>query len=451
MTQITAEIKIETIEFPNKGIGKYEGHRITIKDTMPGQLVEAIVSKKRGVYQGRKLRVIEKAPNEIEPACCDFAFCGGCCYQNISYQDELNLKEKMVLDTLQLAGISEFEYLGIDPAPSDVAYRNKMEFSFGDLEKGGELSLGLRKRLSNYEVVTVGHCQIVDSDFKRILLATLDFFKDSEDSFYHRFSHEGSLRHLIVRKAKFTGEILVNLVTTSKLKTPLQSFVSKLTSLSLDGKLAGILHTTNDSVSDAVKVEKLEVLSGHDYFHETLLGLRFKISAFSFFQTNSAGAENLYSTVREFAGDTQDKKILDLYCGTGTITQILAEKASEVIGVELVEEAIVAANENAKLNGINNCTFYAGDVLKIVPELSIEPDLIILDPPRDGIHPKAINKIIAFNAREIIYVSCKVSSLARDLAVFKNSGYEVKKIRVHDLFARTYHVETVVLLSKLLR
>ena len=193
---------------------------------------------------------------------------------------------------------------------------------------------------------------------------------------------------------------------------------------------SGVLHTLNDVLSDVVQSDSTAVLYGNDYFYETLLGLKFKISAFSFFQTNSRGAEKLYSVVREFAGDTSGKVVFDLYCGTGTIGQIMSEGSKKVIGIEIVEEAVKAANDNAVLNGIENCTFIAGDVLKKVEELEDKPDLIIVDPPRDGINPKAVLKIINFGAKEIVYVSCKPTSLARDLQIFEANGYKVKKVKM---------------------
>ena len=196
------------------------------------------------------------------------------------------------------------------------------------------------------------------------------------------------------------------------------------------------------------RVMKQKILYGNDYFYENLLGLKFKISAFSFFQTNSKGAEKLYSVVREYAGDTSGKVVFDLYCGTGTIGQIMSEGSKKVIGIEIVEEAVEAAKINAELNGITNCEFIAGDVLKKVDELEDKPDLIIVDPPRDGINPKAILKIIDFGAEEIVYVSCKPTSLARDLQVFEANGYKTVKVKCVDMFPRTQHVETVVLLAK---
>ena len=223
--------------------------------------------------------------------------------------------------------------------------------------------------------------------------------------------------------------------------------------------MTGILHTRNDNVADTVTNEGTDVLYGQDFFYEELLGLRFKITPFSFFQTNSLGAEVLYQTAREFIGDAlpsgtdadiaeHGKIVFDLYSGTGTIAQMLSPVAKKVIGVEIIEEAVEAAKENAQLNGLHNCEFIAGDVLKVIDSIEEKPDYIVLDPPRDGINPKALEKIIRYNVPQMVYISCKPTSLARDLEVLQARGYEVKKVCCVDMFPSTFHVETVVLLSK---
>ncbi len=445
---VEAEILIEDMEFPNKGIGFFEGNKVTVKNTVIGQTVKVNIKKKKQKYEGRLIEIVSKADYEITPDCCAFGSCGGCTYQNIPYEKELEYKKNNVLKLLQQEDLGDYKFLGVQESPAVKEYRNKMEFSFGDTGVDGELSLGMRKRESYYEVVNADECKIVDEDIRKIVACVRDFFKNSEDTFYHKTKRTGALRHLLVRKAYFTGEILVNLVTTKELKSNLVELKDLLLNINFDGKLVGFLHTVNESVADVVKADELNVIWGQDYFMEKLLGLDFKISAFSFFQTNSRGAEVLYSKAREFAGDVSDKTVFDLYCGTGTIAQIMASKAKKVIGVELVEEAIEAAKINANLNGIDNCQFIAGDVLKVVDELSDYPDLIVLDPPREGIHPKAIGKIINFGATKIVYISCKASSMTKDLKVFVENGYKIEKIQCIDMFARTYHIETVVLLSK---
>lgn len=444
------ELYIEDVEFPNKGIARVDGKKISVKNAIRGQRVSArIVKNKNGKAEASILEVIERGPEETEPMCEHFGVCGGCSYQTLPYAEQLSLKANQVKKLLDDAGIEGYEFSGIEGSPLETEYRNKMEFSFGDLEKGGELSLGLHKKGSFYEVVTVKGCKIVDEDFKKILLIILDYFKDKNLSFYKTRTHLGVLRHLVVRKASKTGEMVANLVTTSQEELDLTDLVNTLRETKFDGVLKGFLHTVNDALSDVVKSDETRVLFGQDYITEEILGLKFKISAFSFFQTNSLGAEKLYSIVRDFAGTGKDKIIFDLYSGTGTIAQIMAPVAKKVIGIEIVEEAVDAARENAKLNGLDNCEFIAGDVLKKVDELEDKPDLIILDPPRDGIHPKAIGKIIGFNAPHLIYVSCKPTSLARDLKIFVESGYEVKEVKCMDMFPHTPHVECVSTLVRI--
>jgi 23S rRNA (uracil1939-C5)-methyltransferase len=219
-------------------------------------------------------------------------------------------------------------------------------------------------------------------------------------------------------------------------------------SMNLQGEIKCIAHSIFDGVADVAKADTMKILYGEDKIREELLGLNFNISSFSFFQTNSSAAEKLYSIVRDFIGTTKDKVIFDLYSGTGTIGQILAPAAKKVIGIEIVEEAVEKANENAKLNNLTNCTFIAGDVLKKIDELSDKPDIIVLDPPREGIHPKAIQKIIDYKPETFIYISCKPTSLKNDLPVFIDNGYKVSKVQCVDLFPQTYHVECVTLMSR---
>ena len=445
-------LEIQDVNFPNKAYGECEGEKVIVKNAVPGQKVQAQVFKKKpNLVEARLQEVIERSPLErTEGMCSHYALCGGCTYQTMRHEEELKLKERQVKRLLENANINIDSWEGIVPAPSETGYRNKCEFSFGDEEKDGALALGMRKRMSYYEVVTLKDCNIIDQDYLKVIEGTLAFFQERNVPFYHKARHDGCLRHLVVRKGAATGEILVNLVTSSEVNFSVEEFKDMLLALQLEGKIGGILHSVNDGLADVVKSDEMHLLYGRDFFMEKLFDLEFKVSVYSFFQTNSAGAEKLYSIVKEFAGDVENKMVFDLYCGTGTIGQIMAEAGSKkVVGIELIEEAVVAANENAKRNGLENCTFIAGDVLKMVDELEDKPDLIIVDPPRDGIHPKAIGKIIDFGAPEIVYVSCKPTSLARDLEIFQQEGYRVEKVKLMDMFPRTVHVETVCLLSKL--
>lgn len=449
---------VEKIEFPNKGILHIDGERVVIKNAIPGQKIQCVITKRRkGKSEARTLEILEHSPAERpEEACPHFGICGGCIYQSLPYEEQLKIKKEQVkslLDSVVEDGTYEFQ--GIKASPTSSGYRNKMEFSFGDEVKDGPLALGMHKRGSFYDIVTTPECRIVHPDFCRILVATKEYFEELGIAFYKKLQHQGYLRHLLVRRAVKTGEILVDLVTSTQREylgerteeEVLSKWTEKLAGLPLDGRLAGILHTENDSLADVVQSDATHILYGQDYFYEELLGLRFRISPFSFFQTNSLGAEILYDTVRGFVGDTKDRVVFDLYSGTGTIAQILASVAKKVVGVEIVEEAVRSAKVNAELNGLENCEFLAGDVLKVIDELQDKPDLIVVDPPRDGIHPKALGKIIDFGVDRIVYISCKPTSLVRDLAVLQDRGYRVEKVCGVDMFPGTMNVETVVLLS----
>lgn len=444
---------VKEVDFPNKGkvFLPEEDRTVIVKNTVPGQKIKFSVNKiRKGKAEGRLLEVLKPSEKEIPSVCPHFGQCGGCTYQNLPYEEQLAMKESQIKKMMDEAVNGKYVWEGVKPSPVKQAYRNKMEFSFGDEYKDGPIALGMHKRGSFHDIVNVTDCQIVDEDYRKILDCTLEAARESGLLYYHRMRHTGYFRHLLVRKAVKTEEILVDLVTTTETDAQafLDTWVKKLLELELDGKMAGILHTKNDSVADVVKDEGTEVLYGQDYFYEELLGLKFKITPFSFFQTNSLGAEVLYETAREYIGDINEKVIFDLYSGTGTIAQILAPVAKKVVGVEIVEEAVEAAKENAALNGLDNCTFWAGDVLKVIDELGEVPDLIMLDPPRDGVNPKALMKILNFGVDRLVYIACKPTSLARDLEMIQGRGYKVEKISCVDLFPNTYHVETVCLLSR---
>ena len=466
------EGSVVRVDFPNKGIVCVGEETAVVKNSLPGQKVKFSVNKvRKGKAEGRLLEVTEKSPLETGRTCSLFGLCGGCTYLSLPYEEQLKVKEEQVkrlLDSVLNKQEEAWAFEGIKGSPKAYEYRNKMEFSFGDEYKDGPLALGMHKRGSFYDIVTVADCEIVDADYRLILQTVRDYFARVKVSFFHRMSHEGYLRHLLVRKASRTGEILVALVTTSQdpwqgetavegsldVDALITGFKDLLLSLEQDrklaGKFAGILHITNDSIADVVQSDRTELLYGQEYFYEELLGLKFKISTFSFFQTNSYSAEVLYQTARDYVGDLggSDKTVFDLYSGTGTIAQLMAPAAGKVIGVEIVEEAVEAAKKNAAANGLDNCEFIAGDVLKVLDEVEEKPDMIILDPPRDGIHPKALPKIIAYGVDHIVYISCKPTSLVRDLEVFLENGYRVDKAVAVDQFPWTANVETVVLLSK---
>lgn len=443
---------IEKVEFPNKGIVSVEGEdkKVLVKNGIPGQKIKFCINKMRkGKAEGRLLEVLDKSPLETrEPVCSIFPDCGGCMYQTMSYEEQLQMKARQVKEILDASIVGDYEFEGVKASPKEFAYRNKMEFSFGDEYKDGPLSLGLHKKGSTYDVLTAFDCKLVHEDMTKILTCVLAYFKERNASYYKKMQHVGYLRHLLLRRGDITGEILVNLVTTTQEEWDLAPLVEALLALQLKGKIVGILHILNDSLSDVVQSDETRVLYGQDYFYERLLGIEFKVTPFSFFQPNSRAAEVLYSTVRDYLGDMKGKTLYDLFSGTGTIGQILSPVAEKVIGVEIVEEAVEAANENAARNGITNCTFLAGDVFQVLDEIEEKPDVIVLDPPRDGVHPKALPKILDYGVDTIVYISCKVTSLARDLEMLQAKGYRVVKAVAVDQFCHTVHVETVALLQK---
>ena len=497
---------VERVDFPNKGTviveekeenGEITKHRVEVKGVIPGQKVRLSIKKARkGKAKGMLREILEKSSIETaQPECPHYGTCGGCSYQTIPYEKQLELKKNQVLDLLHPVcdGISDFVFDGILSSPKQWEYRNKMEFSFGDEVKDGPLTLGLHKKGSFYDILHVSGCRIVHPDFTKILDGVRDYCAENNLPYYHKNSHEGILRHLLVRRAESTGELLAALVTSSQyddaaMEKHLQNLSDMLLKLPLEGAVTGFLHIVNDSLGDVVKSDETHIIYGKDWFMENVLGLQFRITPFSFFQTNTKGAEVLYQRARDYVlsgaagessgdvaqsvetGELADnsrqsgeigessedsvlksglsgKTVFDLYSGTGTIAQILAPVAGHVIGVEIVEEAVEAAKENAALNGLTNCDFIAGDVLKVIDEIKEKPDYIVLDPPRDGIHPKALQKIIDYGVPEIVYISCKPTSLARDLVALQESGYRVKRVSCVDMFCSTVHVETVVLLS----
>lgn len=439
------EFYIENLEFPAQGIAFYEGEKVLIKNTLPGQKVIAkVAKKKKDVVEAKLVKILEDVDYKIEPICKITDLCGGCSHQFLSYEKQLEFKQQQVLKLFEGAEIKDFEFLGIEKSPEQFEYRNKMEFTFGDFRKGEELTLGMHTKGRSFSIVTVDDCRIVDVDFREILKLVLNYFKELKFTHYNVMEREGYLRNLVIRKAQNTGEILVNIVTTSQVDFDFSEITNMLKELKCDGIITGIIHTFNDSLSDIVQADKTETLYGREYIMEELLDLKFKINPFAFFQTNTKGAENLYSLVRDFLGESESKVVFDLYCGTGTIGQIVAAKAKKVLGIELIEEAVAAANENARINKLDNCEFIAGDIAKVIKEVKDKPDSIILDPPRAGVHPTALDYVIKFDAKHIVYVSCNPKSLVVDLREMINRGYKVQKVILMDMFPHTPHIETIV-------
>ncbi|MCR5488350.1 MAG: 23S rRNA (uracil(1939)-C(5))-methyltransferase RlmD [Lachnospiraceae bacterium] len=453
--------KVSSLAFPNKGTVQTEEGDVVVKNVIPGQTVSFVLSKNRpGRKEGRLLEILERSPLEGRPGCICHADCGGCIYQTLPYEEELKLKEAQIRTLLEgfLKNHPDMAKEGwfqpILASPVCEGYRNKMEFSFGNEYKDGPIALGMHRFGRFNDIIDTPDCRIVSGDMRMIRQYCIDWARRLGLRFYRRQDNGGYLRHLLLRRGVRTGELLVALVTTSEDKPDLTEFTEGLLSLDLEGKITGIMHIVNDSVGDAVRDECHELLYGREHLFDEILGLRFRISPFSFFQTNTLGAEILYRTAADYVrlalGSPSGKAgtVFDLYSGTGTIAQVMAGSASKVVGIELVEEAVEAAKENARMNGIQNVEFLAGDVFAVMQEIPDHPDLIILDPPRDGVSPKALSKILSYGADHMIYISCKATSLVRDLQSIYDAGYSLVHAVPVDLFPQTANVETIALMSK---
>lgn len=456
--------KISKMYHPSDCVIEVEGKEVIVKKELIGRVIECRINKKKNdkIY-ACKTRLIEESNLFSSELSCEHKDCGGCMFQGVEYENQLKIKEEAL--KRELDRIVDYNYIweGLIGAPNNLYYRNKMEYTFGDEFKGGELALGLHKKNNFYDIVNTNNCKIVDDDFNIVVRETRKYFYENNINFYHKMSHKGILRHLLVRRSFFEKEMLVmlscseldfvdlNSESYNDFMKIIEGWKDYILSLSnLKAKISGIIYSVNNSLSDAIKEDYNKILFGRDYIYENLCGLKFKISKFSFFQTNSEGAQALYNKIGEYIGDTKDKIVFDLYSGTGTISQIVAAYAKKVYSIEIVKEAVDSAIENAKLNNIDNCEFICGDVLKNIDKLEdISPDYIILDPPRDGINAKALNKIINnYSPEKFIYIACKPTSFLRDYPVFEEKGYKIIKSCAVDMFAGTPNLEMVTLLSK---
>ncbi len=450
----TKEIKISEMKYPNLSIGYDEnGRRVEFKGGILGQTINVKTGKKnKERIRAKYINLIEESKLENAREYCPHAgVCGGCAYQKIPYETELMLKHDMIKTLFKDSGISYDGNIKINRSAVTKGYRNKMEYTFGDAVKGGPLILGLHRQRRFYEIVDCYDCNIVDDDFNKIRAGVQKYFREKNTDFYHKTTKEGLLRHLVVRKAHHTGQIMVILVTSSDDSFDdmrLRLFMHMLLDLDLDGRIFSIYHVLNDSLADAVIPEKIKLIYGKEYITEEMLGLSFKISPFSFFQPNVFTAEKLYQKAFDLAEINSTMNVLDLYSGTGTITQLLATVANTATGIEIVEEAVDKARENAKLNDLNNVNFLCGDVLEEIEKVGDKYDVVILDPPRAGISPASLDKILNIDCKKFVYISCNPKSQMDNLKVFLDKGYEIKDYEIFDQFPNSRHLEAIALLER---
>lgn len=442
-------LRMEKLVYPGKCIAHDgEGRTLFVDGALPGETVEIGAWRKhKGITEARVGNIVEPAPERIVPRCPSFGICGGCSFQHVSYEDQLKFKLGYTQEILTPLGITLED---IVPSPEAWNYRNKMELSFGG--SGDSLVLGLHQKGRFDEYVQVPPCFIADEDFLPIIERITDFARASNLPSFDATNKQGFWRHVVLRKGKHTGQIMAILVTATPMREDGGTFWIPL--LAALPQIHSVYWVINDSASDAVIPESVRHLRGGKEIEERLtVGGRefhFAISPFSFFQTNTLGAEKLYETVREYASLGAEERVLDLFCGTGSIGICLAPEAKVVHGVEIVSEAIDQARVNARLNTVRNATFEAIAAEKWIrssaqTQGSIPYDTIVVDPPRGGLHPKVVQYLPTSGAKKIIYVSCNPTTLARDLkTIVADRKYAVEKAIAVDMFPQTYHVEVVV-------
>lgn len=439
------EVEVEKLVYGGKALSRHEDLVIFTEGLVPGdRAVVQVLKKHKNYAEAEVVEITQPSPKRIKARCPFFGECGGCTWQDLSYGEQLAVKEGILRETLEnITGI-ETALKPVIPSLDEWHYRNKTEFTFG--ENQGQQILGFHHRGKFDEIVPVSSCLIQSEKMNGILKIVQDWAFESGLRAYNPRLFKGFLRHLVIRHARNTDEIMVHLSTRSNVKTERVQALSSL----LKEKAAVFIWSTNDEKSDAVKVGEVRMVSGAKHIIESLGVVRFKVGALTFFQTNTEGAEKMIGIVLRMAGLSGVETVFDVYCGVGTFALSLAGRAKKVYGVELVPESIAAAKENASLNGFSNCVFESSSIenfLKKKPELPFF-DVIVVDPPRSGLSPRVVEAVNDFAPKKLIYISCNPATLARDLRLFSNLGFKLKEVQPIDLFPQTYHLETICLLEK---
>ncbi|WP_457565335.1 23S rRNA (uracil(1939)-C(5))-methyltransferase RlmD [Caldithrix abyssi] len=452
------ELKIERLAFGGQGVARIDNYVIFVKRALPGDHVKArIVKRKKDFAEAFVTEILQPSPYRIDPPCKYFSWCGGCTWQNMKYEDQLYFKREIVRDTLtRIGGFNEVEVHAVLPSPEYFAYRNKMEFSFSDrrwllpeelnqAHISKEFALGLHVPGTFDKILHIETCLLQSETANQILNFISDYARKNNLQPYGIRSHQGYLRFLVIRESAFNGELMVNLVTgldePERLK-PLASALSKTFP-----QVVSVVNNVNTRLAQIAQGEKEHLLYGRSYIQDRIGPFIFKISANSFFQTNTRQAEKLYEKAIEFAGLDSNSVVWDLYSGTGTISLFLARHSKKVIGFETVASAVQDARQNASEHGVQNAVFVEGDLLKTMSTVGERPDVVVTDPPRSGMHEKVVRMIKDIAPQTIVYISCNPTTLARDLKILSDR-YRIEKVQPVDMFPQTYHIETVVQLKR---
>jgi 23S rRNA (uracil1939-C5)-methyltransferase len=440
------QLRVDRLSYGGRGVARADGYVVFVPYTAPGDLVRArLVRVKRSFAEAEPVEVLEPSPDRVDPPCPYFGRCGGCTWQHLDYPAQLQAKEQIVRESLErLGGLRDFPLRPIVPAPQPFGYRNKMEFAFHP-----EATLGLHLRGHFDRVLEIDACLLPSPTASAVLRDVKAFVRERGLPCYDHRTRRGLLRHLVYREGMRTGQVLVAVVTSPGPFPEGLEFARSLAAR--HPQVRGVLWAQSSALSDAVVVDRMEVLWGEPTIEEELAGLRFRIGLETFFQTNTEQADRMVQLAVEMAEVGSADRVIDLYCGVGTFALAFAQRAGSVWGVEVVPAAVEAARENAQRAGVSNVEFVQAEVKHALPELASRvgaPDLLVLDPPRSGAGGKVMRRIGRAQPRKVLYVSCNPTTLAPDLKELLPFGYRVRAVQPVDLFPQTYHVETLVLLER---
>lgn len=454
----TYELEITDLAFGGKGLAKPDGFPVFIDRCVPGDLAFVKITKKKKSWaEGKLIKVLKPSPLREAGRCTYCRFCGGCKWQELPYEQQLIYKKRHVTESLaHIGGLKDVRVMDVIPSDQVYEYRNKMEFScssqrwllpdeLADETIKKDFGIGLHVPGTFDKVIDIRQCEIMPALGNEILNDVREFIRASDLPVYHLRRHQGFWRFLMLRHSVARDEWMVNIVTSENQPEVVDRLAEELAGRYPN--IRSIVNNITDARSGVSTGQEERVLFGEDHLLETLGDFQFKISANSFFQTNTRACQKLYAKAEEYAGLTGAETVLDLYSGTGTIPIWLSGKAKKVYGIEIVPSAVVDAKENARINGIENCEFLEGDIKDVMSKVPDRPDVIIIDPPRVGMHKDVVGHVLARSPERIVYVSCNPATLARDLEML-SGRYAVLEVTPVDMFPHTYHIESVALLVR---
>lgn len=444
----TVELNITDLAFDGRAVAKMDGKVVFLNAGLPGEIVRArMVRSKKNFNEAVVVDILTKSEERIEPVCSHFAYCGGCSWQDLKYSKQLEIKQNHVTNCIErIGGLENVEVADVMPAPNIFGYRNKMEFSFNVHPELG-FTLGLHKRKSYADIFDLTECHLPADIFAKIVGWFREYVKVNQIPVYDVDKHGGFMRFLVIRKTQNTDDLMVNIVTNYGVLPNSEKLVGKMTKAFPE--ITTMVHNQNGQKSNIAVGESETLLFGSGFITEKIMQKSFHIRANSFFQTNSLQAEKLYATAFEMLRPEKSDRVLDLYCGTGTISICAAGMVSEVIGVEQVADSIAMANENAVLNNSSNVSFKASDVKDyLVKGNEKKFDIVITDPPRSGMHPKVLKRLIEMRPKKILYISCNPSTFARDAKEMADAGFTLPKVKPVDMFPHTRHIELAAVFLK---